>query len=94
MLLGGLGAEEAVASGFALEIVQPEDAQARVATLCARLMSHAPIIMRVSKEAIRRLVVKRLPAGGDLVAAAYGSGDFKEGVTAFTAKRKSRWEGR
>ena len=95
LMLGDvIGAEEAVASGFALEIVQPADVEARVAALCARLMSHAPITMRVSKEAIRRLVAEGLPEGGDLVAAAYGSRDFKEGVTAFTAKRKPRWEGR
>ena len=93
MLADVIGAEEAVASGFALEIAPPGDLEARIAVLCARFVSHAPITMRVSKEAIRRLLVNGLPPGDDLIAAAYGSRDFKEGVAAFTAKRKPRWEG-
>lgn len=89
-----IGADEAVASGFALEAVSPEELEGRVAALCVRLISHAPITMRVSKEAIRRLVANGPPPGDDLIAAAYGSRDFKEGVAAFMGKRKPRWEGR
>ena len=94
MLADVIPAEEAAACGFVLEIVPPEDLEAKIAVLCARLISHAPITMRVSKEAIRRLVVEELPRGDDLIAEAYGSRDFKEGVAAFMAKRKPLWEGR
>ncbi len=94
MLADVIAADEALACGFALEIVAREELEARTAALCARLVSHAPITMRTSKEAIRRLVADGLPPGDDLVAEAYGSRDFKEGVAAFLDKRKPRWEGR
>ena len=58
MLADVLGAEEALACGFVLEIVPPEVLEAKVAALCALLVAHAPITMRVSKEAIRRLVAE------------------------------------
>jgi enoyl-CoA hydratase len=62
--------------------------------LCARLAQHAPITMRVSKEAIRRLLHAGLPDGDDLVRACYGSDDFRRGVRAFVNKREPQWMGR
>jgi enoyl-CoA hydratase/carnithine racemase len=50
--------------------------------------------MHAAKEAVRRLTLDRLPAGDDLIRACYGSADFKEGVSAFLAKRKPDWRGR
>ena len=95
LLADVIGAEEALACGFALEVVPVAALGGRVDALCARLLAHAPITMRVSKEAVRRLVAGGVPRGGDdLIAEAYGSRDFKEGVAAFLAKRKPRWEGR
>jgi len=88
-----IGAEEAVAAGFVLEVVQPERLESRVAELCDRLASHSPITMAVSKEAIRRIIAYGLPDGDDLVRRAYGSRDFREGVAAFLAKRPPRWDG-
>lgn len=88
-----IGAEEAVAAGFVLEIVAPARLDARALELCERLASHSPITMAVSKEAIRRIVTSGLPDGDDLVRRAYGSRDFREGVAAFLAKRPPRWEG-
>jgi hypothetical protein len=43
--------------------------------------------MRVSKEAIARLLHAGLPQGDDLVRACYGSDDFRLGVEAFVDKR-------
>jgi len=89
-----IGAEEAAAAGFVLEVVPAARLDARVAELCERLASHAPITMAVSKEAIRRIAAGGLPNGDDLIRRAYGSRDFQEGVAAFLAKRPPHWEGR
>jgi enoyl-CoA hydratase/carnithine racemase len=50
--------------------------------------------MRVSKEAIRRILHAGLPDGDDLVRACYGSDDFRIGVQAFVEKREPQWTGR
>jgi enoyl-CoA hydratase len=94
LLAENLLAEEALASGFLSEIVEPADLDRRVAELIARLAQHAPVTMRVSKEAIRRIVQAGLPDGDDLVRACYGSDDFRIGVTAFVEKRAPQWTGR
>jgi enoyl-CoA hydratase len=94
LLAENLSAEEALASGFLSEIVEPTDLDRRVAELTARLAQHAPVTMRVSKEAIRRIVQAGLPDGDDLVRACYGSDDFRIGVTAFIEKRAPQWNGR
>jgi enoyl-CoA hydratase len=94
LLAENLSAEEALAAGFLSEIVQGEDLDRRVAELCSRLAQHAPITMRVSKEAIRRLLHAGLPDGEDLVRACYGSDDFRLGVEAFVDKREPRWTGK
>ena len=80
LLAENLPAEEALAGGFVSEIVPPEQLDARVAELCGRLVQHAPITMRVTKEAIRRLTQAGLPNGDDLVRQTYGSEDFRSGV--------------
>jgi enoyl-CoA hydratase len=94
LLLGdAISAEEALRCGFVLELSSPETIDEVVRTLCTRLASNAPITMRVAKESIRRLV-EALPAGEDLVRAAYGSEDFRAGVRAFLAKQQPNWTGR
>jgi hypothetical protein len=50
--------------------------------------------MRVSKEAIGRILHAGLPDGDDLVRACYGSDDFRIGVKAFVEKRTPVWTGR
>ena len=94
LLAENLSAEEALAAGFLGEIVQAGDIDRRVGELCARLAQHAPITMRVSKEAIGRLLRAGLPQGDDLVRACYGSDDFRIGVAAFVEKREPRWTGK
>src|SRR5499426_1197451 len=91
LLAENLAAEEALAGGFLSEIVEPADLDRRVAELTERLAQHAPITMRVSKEAIRRLVLAAVPDGDDLVRACYGSADFQIGVKAFVDKRTPQW---
>src|SRR5262249_15099031 len=82
LLAENLSAEEALAAGFLAEIVEAGDLDRRVGELCSRLAQHAPITMRVSKEAIARLLHAGLPDGDDLVRACYGSDDFRLGVEA------------
>jgi enoyl-CoA hydratase len=94
LLAENLTAEEALAGGFLSEIVAPAELDARVAELTSRLAQHAPITMRVSKEAIRRLLHAGLPDGDDLVRACYGSDDFKLGLNAFVEKRTPQWTGK
>jgi enoyl-CoA hydratase/carnithine racemase len=89
-----IGAEEALAGGFLAELVEPGELDRRVAELCGRLVRHAPITMRVSKEAIRRLLHAGLPGDHDLVRESYGSEDFGRGVRAFVEKRDPEWTGR
>jgi enoyl-CoA hydratase len=94
LLAEQLTAEEALASGFLSEIIEPGELDRRIAELTDRLAHHAPVTMSVSKEAIRRLIHAGLPDGDDLVRACYGSDDFRSGVAAFVAKREPRWTGR
>lgn len=93
LLADTIDATEAKSCGFVTEIVAAADLDARAAALCARLGKHAPVTMRASKEAIRRVVAEGLPDGDDLVRACYGSRDFKIGVDAFLEKTRPEWTG-
>jgi enoyl-CoA hydratase/carnithine racemase len=64
--------------------------------LAAEIASNAPLTLRATKEMIRRILTARRLAPGqdaDLVELCYTSADFREGVTAFLAKRKPSWSG-
>jgi enoyl-CoA hydratase len=93
LLAETIGAAEAQACGFVTAVAEPDALDAEVAKMSKRLASHAPVTMRVSKEAIRRLTNAGLPDGEDLIRAAYGSRDFKIGVTAFLDKQRPQWTG-
>ena len=96
MLLGAeiVGVEEMQALGLVNMVAAADDLDAAVDALVARLLTHAPLTMRVSKEAIRRLSLAGQPDIGDLIATIYGSEDFAEGVRSFVAKRPPQWKGR
>jgi enoyl-CoA hydratase len=91
---GFVDAEEAVRIGLAGELVGAEDLEARLAELCEQLAGHAPLTMRATKTALRRLREHALPPDDDLISLCYGSEDFREGVGAFLDKRPPRWRGR
>jgi enoyl-CoA hydratase/carnithine racemase len=83
-----IDADEALAVGLASEVVEAGVAEVRVEELCELLASHAPVTLRVTKEALRRLRVAGMPDGDDLVREAYTSEDFRRTVAAFLAKRR------
>ena len=93
LLAENLSAEEALAGGFSARLRSGE-LDRRVGEITERLPQHAPLTMRVSKEAIRRLLHAGLPDGDDLVRACYGSDDFRIGMQAFVDKREPQWTGR
>jgi enoyl-CoA hydratase/carnithine racemase len=81
-----IGAEEALAIGLATELVDSERAEERVSELCELLATHAPVTLRVTKEALRRLRDAGMPDGDDLVREAYASEGFRRSVAAFLAR--------
>ena len=88
-------AEEAHAAGFVHEIVLAAEIEARVNTIAAEVAAHAPITLRVTKEAVRRIQERRrLEGGDDLISLTYTSADFREGMSAFLEKRPPRWTGK
>jgi len=58
------------------------------------LLSHAPLSMKATGQAVARLRRANLPDGDDLVREVFGSADFRAGVAAFVAREKVSWSGR
>ena len=95
LLLGEIvPAAQHEALGLLLAVVEPDALDATVADVVDRLASMAPLTIRASKEAIRRLTCADLPNIEDLIEMVYGSDDFRMGVRNFLEKRKPEWTGR
>lgn len=91
-----IDAAEADRLGLINRLVPQAELDATVRELAAHLAANAPLTIRASKEAIRRIQAHRRIDGAladDLVTLCYNSADFKEGVSAFLAKRPPQWTG-
>jgi enoyl-CoA hydratase len=91
-----IGAEEALAVG----LVSRRSWRLRGAGIPGAgpgptLAGHAPLTLRATKEALRRLRLRTAEADDhDLITMCYMSEDFREGQAAFLEKRPPRWKGR
>ncbi|MDQ2764342.1 MAG: enoyl-CoA hydratase [Pseudomonadota bacterium] len=86
-------ATEAMSAGLVTEVLSDQPSlELRAAELAALLASHAPLTMRATKEALRRLR-DNLPPDEDLIRLCYTSQDFREGMDAFLTKRQPAWRG-
>jgi enoyl-CoA hydratase len=92
-----VGGDEAHAMGLVNRLASAADLERLVRDLALELAANAPLTIRATKEMVRRLLAqRRLHTGDDrdLVEMCYTSDDFREGVTAFLAKRAPKWTGK
>lgn len=88
-------AEEAKICGLVSEVFDTHDALMTGAHALARqLASHAPLTLRATKEAMRRMRAAPDAGDADLITLCYTSDDFREGMESFLAKRAPKWNGR
>ena len=89
-------ADEALSVGLVSQVLSGPDAvRASAAELAEQMAGHAPLTMRATKEALRRLRTDGPQAdASDLIVECYMSADFKEGIEAFLGKRKPEWQGK
>jgi enoyl-CoA hydratase/carnithine racemase len=93
MLGDTIGVQEAQALGFIAAAAPAAELDAAVDRVVARLAANAPLTMRATKEAVRRLGTTAM-AADDLVEMCFGSADFRRGVAAFLGKTRPEWEGK
>ncbi len=76
-------------------MVEDVSALGRRADELARLIAgNAPLTLRATKEALRRLQIRlSREEGEDLILMCYMSRDFREGMDAFLNKREPQWTG-
>jgi enoyl-CoA hydratase len=90
-----IDAEEACKIGLLREVLPDYDSlQGRANELARTVASQAPLTLRVTKEALRRIREKMNPEEErDLILMCYMSRDFREGMDAFLNKRPPKWTG-
>ena len=87
---------EALAAGLVNRVVERAELAETVRATAETIAANAPLTIKATKEMTRRILQhRRIPSadGHDLIVSCYTSADFKEGVTAFLAKRRPQWTG-
>jgi enoyl-CoA hydratase len=88
---------EAGSLGLVTRLATNDDVDGVVRRLAADIAAHAPLTIRATKEAVRRIQEHRRidrSLDDDLITLCYTSADFKEGVAAFLARRPPQFRGR
>jgi enoyl-CoA hydratase/carnithine racemase len=89
-----IGAEEAQGCGLVTEVLEDEDAlMTRAGELADTLAQMAPLTLRATKEAMRRVSAATRVEDADLIEMCYMSRDFRHGLEAFLNKEKPEWSG-
>lgn len=89
------GAEEALRIGLVSEVLENrERLLARAASLAETVAGHAPLTLRITKQALDRIGRLSRIEAEDLILTCYMSEDFREGMDAFLTKREPKWRGK
>jgi enoyl-CoA hydratase/carnithine racemase len=88
-------AEEARGAGLVSEVLPDYGGlQKRAMELARTVASHAPLTLRVTKQALRAIQQQMTPPHDpDMILTCYVSKDFREGMDAFLNKRTPEWKG-
>lgn len=90
------GAQEALAKGLVQRVVADDQVEVEVAAAVARIAAGAPLVARLHKQFIRRLrsPAELSPEERNEGFACFDTADYREGLRAFLAKQRPRFEGR
>ena len=92
MLARLIDAEEMKAINLLSEVTNEENLYERAEAMARKLMEHAPITLRTTKQVLNAVLRGWAPeSSSEHVVEAYTSSDFKEGIEAFLGKRKPNW---
>ena len=91
-----LDVDEAKHLGLISEILEDRAMlDTRAQALADHIATLAPLTLRATKEALRRIKERMQPEEGrDLIVSCYMSEDFREGMDAFLTKRTPHWQGK